>query len=70
MYRQTSNTSRILVGNKFVAQADVVGASPASDIFILELTPASNGLDKDNSKTRRETFKLWDLVQRILEIWG
>ena len=27
-YRKTSNTSRILVGNKIVDNSDVVGASP------------------------------------------
>ena len=38
-------------------------------IFILDLTPGFNGLDKDNCKTRWETFKFGDLVHRILEIW-
>ena len=28
MYRQISNIRRTLVGNKFVDQSDVVGASP------------------------------------------
>ena len=31
-------------------------------IFILELTSGFNELGKDNHKTRRETFKFWDLV--------
>ena len=34
-------------------------------IFILNLTPNFNGLSKDNCKTRRETFKFWDVVQLI-----
>ena len=38
-------------------------------IFILDLTPHFSGLDKDNDKTRRETFKFWDLMRLILEIW-
>ena len=38
-------------------------------IFILNLTPGFNGKGKDNSKTRWETFKLWDLVHLTLEIW-
>ena len=33
-------------------------------IFILDLTP---GVGKDNSKTRRETFKAWDLARLILK---
>ena len=38
-------------------------------IFILEITHSLSGLgNKDNLKTRRETFKLWDLVGRILEV--
>ena len=37
-------------------------------IFILDLTPTFSGLGKDNGKTRRETFKFWDLVQLILEV--
>ena len=38
-------------------------------IFILDLTPGFNGLGKDNCMTRQETFKLWDLVFLILEVW-
>ena len=38
-------------------------------IFILDLIPGFNGLDKDNCKTGQETFKVWDLVPLILEIW-
>ena len=37
-------------------------------IFILDLTPGFNGLNRDNSKMRRESFKFWDLVQLILDI--
>ena len=64
-YRQTSNISRTLVGNKLVDHSDVVGAS---HVFILDLTYDFNGLDKDNCKTRRETFNSCDLVRLILEI--
>ena len=38
-------------------------------ISILNLTPSFNGLGKDNCKTRRETFKFWDLASFILDIW-
>ena len=34
-------------------------------IFILDFTPCFNRLHKDNCKTRRETFKFWDLVHLI-----
>ena len=38
-------------------------------IFIFDLTPGFNGLDKGNCKTWVETFKLRDLVWLILNIW-
>ena len=38
-------------------------------IFIVILIPGFNGLDKDNCKTRQETFKVWYLVHLILELW-
>ena len=38
-------------------------------IFILDLSPGFYGLDKDNCKTRWETFKFCNLVQLILEVW-
>ena len=38
-------------------------------IFILNLIHGFNRLGKDNCKTRRETFKFWDLVPLILEIY-
>ena len=58
IYRQTANISRTSVGNEIVEHSDVVGASP----FILDLTAGFNGSRKDNCKTRRDTFKLWELV--------
>ena len=36
-------------------------------IFIFGLTPGFSRLHEDNCKTRRETFKFWDLVWLILE---
>ena len=44
VYHQTSNISHTLVGNKIVDHWDVVGASPANYIFILDLSPGFNGL--------------------------
>ena len=68
---QTSNITDTLIDNKIFS--DVVGAFAcrrcSNYIFILDLTPGFNGLGKDNYKMRQETFKLWDLVRLILEIW-
>ena len=75
---KTSNISCTLVGNKIVDHSDVVGAAPTGAtfsfsffnyIFIIDLIPGFNGLDKDNCKMRQETCKVWDLVHIILEIW-
>ena len=38
-------------------------------IFILNLIRGFNRLVKDDCKTRRETFKFWNLVRLQLEIW-
>ena len=38
-------------------------------IFILDLTPGFNGVGKDNYKTRQETFKFWNSVLFIPEVW-
>ena len=38
-------------------------------IFILDLTPGFNGLDKDKCNTRRETLKSWDFMLLITEVW-
>ena len=37
-------------------------------IFVLDLTHGFHGLGKENCKTRRKSFKFWDLVLPILEI--
>ena len=62
-YLQTSNIGLTLVCHKIVVHSDVVGVP----LFILDLTHGFNGLGKDNCKTRRETFKFWDLRRLILE---
>ena len=56
-YCKTSDIRLTLLGNIVVDHSDVVGA-----VFILDLIPDFNGLDKDNCKMRQETFKVWDLV--------
>ena len=60
-YRQTSNINRTLVGNKIVDHSGAVGEARLNIFF--------NGLGKDNCKTSRKTFKFWDLMQLILEVW-
>ena len=69
-HRHISNISHTIVGNKIVDHSDVVGASPVgaaptTSSFSTSRTPGFNGL----GKTRRETFKFWDLVRLILEVW-
>ena len=49
------------MGNRIVAHLDVVGAPPVG--AFPDLTPGVNGLGNDNCKTRRETFKFWNLMR-------
>ena len=69
-YRQVSNISGTLVGNKILDHSDVVGAAPVGSncIFILDLTPGFIGLGKDNCKTRRGAKTFGDLVRLIIKI--
>ena len=71
-YRQVSNISRTLVGNKIVDQLrcswSIACRRCSSYIFILDLTPGFIRVGKDNWKARRETFKFGDLVRLVLEI--
>ena len=55
VYHQTSNTSRIC-------------RRCSNYIFIHDFTPGFNGLGWDNCKTRRESFKYWDLMRLISKI--
>ena len=60
-YRQTSNSSRTLVGNELlITQCNWSLACQRCSkyIFILDLTPDINGLGKDNCKMGRETLKV------------
>ena len=64
-YRQISNISGTLVGNKSVDHSirwswSIACRLCSNCIFILDSTPGFNGLGKDNRKTRRETYELWD----------
>ena len=68
-HRKTSNISRTFVDNKIVDNSDVVAYRRCSNyIFILDWTHGFNGLNKDNCKTRLETFEFWDSVRLILEV--
>ena len=72
-YRQTSSIWRTWTGNKIVDHSLICSWTIAYQhcsnyIFILDLTPGFNGLDKGNCKTRRKTCKLWGVVPFILEI--
>ena len=62
IYRQNSDIIHTLVGYKIVDHPDVV-------LDILDLTPGFIELGKDNYKTRREKFKLGDMVRLISEVW-
>ena len=72
--RQISNISRTLVGKKLIDHSYVVGASPVGAVpttsSLSTLTPGFNELGKNNWKTRRETFELWDFVLLILDVYG
>ena len=59
------------MGNKLVDHSDAVetspvGAAPTAPLsFIFDFAPGFNGLDKDNCKTRLESFMFCDLVSYI-----
>ena len=71
-YHQFSNTSRTIVGNEIVDHSDVVGASPVGTApttpsFLPKYLASVDWVE--TTATRRQTFKFWDLVRLILEIW-
>ena len=79
--RQISNIWCTLLGNDIIDHDDVVGAMRTTKISwsitcphcsnyisIPDFTHGFNGLDKDNCKTRWDTFKCWDLLCLILEV--
>ena len=63
---QTCNIKRNLIGNKIVDHSNLVGAY----ISNLALAPDFNGLDNDNCKTRRETFKFWNFCALYQRFYG
>ena len=68
-YRQTCNVRRTLVGNEIADHSDVVGASPVGAAPTTSLFSTwLQWIGKGNCKTRRQSFKLSNLVRLILEI--
>ena len=71
---QYTHISRTLVGNKncwsLKCNWSITWRRCSSYIFILELTLGFNRFRKDNYKTKRETFKFWDSVSFILEVYN
>ena len=73
VYRQTSHISNTLADNKIIDHSNVV-AAPRVDAApttssLSTSTPGFNGLNRDNSKMRLASFKIWDLVRLTFEIW-
>ena len=68
-YRQVSNAhlSRQLNCWSLRCSWSITCRRCSNYIFILYLTPGFNRLGKDKCKTRRESFKFWDMVRLILE---
>ena len=61
VYRQVSNISRTIAGNKIVDHSctwSIACQHCCNYIFILNLMPGIDSLGKDNCKTRRETLKV------------
>ena len=71
VYRKTSKISHTLVSNRIVDHSDVVVASPVSAApTTSSFSTSSSGLGRDNGRTRRETFKFWDLVwPKLAVLW-
>ena len=70
-YPQTSNITCGCIRHTLVGLrvASIESGCCSNYIFMLALTPGFNELGKENCKTRRETFKFWDLMKLILEVW-
>ena len=72
MYRQTSDISLTLLGNKLVHHSDVGGASPVgaapttSSFSTLHLASMNNG--QSQLQGRGETIECWYLVRLILDV--
>ena len=71
IYHQSSNVSRTLSKNCWSLRCSwsIACRRCSNYFFILDLIHGFDGFGKDNCKTRRDTFKCWDLLCLILEIW-
>ena len=69
VYPQTSDIRGTLEGNdqSLSCSWSITYRRCSNYILNLDFTPGFNALGKDNCKTRRETFKFWDLVRIALE---
>ena len=72
-YRQISDTSRTVVGNKIVGHSNVVGASPIGAAPTVSSCSTWHQASIDCAKTtaRRDekTLKLWILARLLSDIW-
>ena len=70
IYRQTSNISRTLDGNKLVDHSVIAGAAPTTSSFRINtgLTWVGQRYLQDEKRSRK-TFEFWDLVRILLEVW-
>ena len=75
IYLQTSNICHTLVGNELVDHSDVVGAGPvcAAPTTFSSSTQHLDSMNWAKTTAMRdapESFKFWELVQLILEIYS
>ena len=68
IYRQTSNIRRPLLGNNIFGQS-YASRCCSNYIFIIYLTTGFNWMCKGTCKTGRETFRFWNLMRLILQVW-
>ena len=73
IYSKISNIRHTLVGNKIVDHSGVVGAlpvraAPTASLFLTQHLASMNWA-KTTTRQKQETFKFWDLVHLVLEIW-
>ena len=67
-YHQASNIRNTFGGKTVFDHSGVASRRCSKYTFILDLTPGFSGLGRGNCKTRRQSFKFWDLVQSIFAV--
>ena len=71
-YRQTSNISRILMGNKIVDRSDVVGASPSALLqqhLHSRLNTWNQWIGQRQLQDETMYIQVWVFGTLVLEIW-